>query len=392
MRDVAIVGVGMTKFGRLSSELDEMISKACLGAMDDCGNPAVESVYVANMGAGAINHQTALASAVIDRLGLLGKTSAVAVENGPASGQTAAKLGFFEVASGYSDCVMVAGGERMRVASGGTITDFVAMMSHPQAEYIHGVTLPSLAGMFARLYMDTYGITSEDLANIAVKNHANGMLNPYAHIHQKITLEGILLSREAKLNNPVIADPLRLYDMCPVSDGAAAFIICPLDKAKEFCDTPVRIAGVGQGTDLHAVHERPEPLVLKSVREAADRAFTLAEIERKDIDFLELHDAFTILEFAESENAGFFEPGKCAEALREGVTQIGGKLPINPSGGLKARGHPVGATGAAQLVECTWQLRGDAGERQVDGAERAFTVNFGGFGNNVVAHILERGD
>lgn len=392
MRDVAVIGVGMTKFGKYPGTVVDMMSEASLKAIEDAGTDAVESVYVANMGSGALNRQTAVASALIDNINLLGKTAAVAVENGPASGQNAVKLGYLEVASGFSDMVMVAGGEKMRAVLGSEATDFVARMAHPDAEYPHGVTLPSLAAMFARLHMHKYGVTNEDLARVAIKNQNNGMLNPYAHIHQKISLEGILLMREAIINNPIIADPLRLYDMCPVSDGAAAMILCPLEKAKEFTDTPVVIAGVGQGTDLHAVHERPNPLELQSVQYASEQAFRRAKIDRSQIDFCELHDAFTILEFAESEQAGFFDRGTAHIALKNGETEIGGKLPINPSGGLKARGHPVGATGVAQLVECTWQLRGDAGKRQVNGAERSFSINFGGFGNNVVATIMKRGD
>jgi acetyl-CoA C-acetyltransferase len=263
-------------------------------------------------------------------------------------------------------------------------------MTHPRAEYIYGATLPSMAAMFARLYMEKYGVTPKHLAQVAIKNQENGLLNPYAHIHMRITLEGILTSPHSVVNNPIIADPLRLYDCCPVSDGAAACLLCPADMAKEFGKTPVAIAGFGQATDTHTLQDRQDPTDLKAVTLAAKQAFDMAKLTPQDIDVAELHDAFTILEIAESEHAGFFAKGQGAKALEEGQTRIGGKLPINPSGGLKARGHPVGATGVAQVVELVWQLRGEAGERQVEGAKKGFSVNFGGFGNNVVAFVLRR--
>lgn len=389
--EVAIIGAGMTKFGRYHGSLMEMLSEASLRAIDDAGagEKDFDMVLVANMGAGAINRQTAIASGLVDQLNLF-PAGAQAIENGPASGGSAIRTGFMMIASGLVDTILITGGEKMRVAPGPVVTDFVAMMSQHDAEYIHGVTLPSLGAMLARLYMHKYGVTAEDLARIAVKNHRNAMNNPWAHLQQPVTLEGIMISREARINNPIIADPLRLYDMCPVSDGAASVVLCSLDKAKEFTDAPVKIIGSGQGTDTHAVHERPDPTILRAVRYAADQVFQMANKKRSDIHFAELHDAFTILELAQSEDSGFFEKGKAHLAVREGETEIGGNFPINPSGGLKARGHPVGATGVAQAVEIVWQLQGEAGKRQVTGAETAYAINFGGFGNNVVTHIFER--
>jgi acetyl-CoA C-acetyltransferase len=236
--------------------------------------------------------------------------------------------------------------------------------------------------------MSRFGVTSEDLARVAVKNHSNALMNPYAHIHSKIALEGILLSREAEINNPVIADPLRLYDFCPVSDGAASIVLCSYDIAKKLSKAIVKIAGLGQATDTLAVHEREDPTSLEAVKRASKMAFEMAGVTPGDIDVAELHDAFTILEIAESEDAGFFEKGKGNIALRNGETSLGGRLPINTSGGLKARGHPVGATGVSQVVELTWQLRREAGSRQVKNAEKSFCCNFGGFGNNVTAFVL----
>jgi len=392
MRGVAIVGVGMIPFGRRDEDtLVDMLSYAALNAMDDAGigDMPIDAAYVGNMGAGLFNHQTAVASSLVDRINLF-PAAAESVENGPASGGSALKNGVLAVASGYFDLVLVVAGEKMREVVGPRATDVVATMTHPQAEYIYGATLPSMAGMFARLYMPKYGITAEHLAKVAIKNHSNGLLNPYAHIHSRITLEGILTSPHAIVNNPFVADPIRLYDCCPVSDGAAACLLCPIEMVAQFKKPAIAVAGFGQATDTHTLQEREDPTDLKAVRLAARQAFDMAKLSPGDVDVAELHDAFTILEIAESEHVGFFEKGEGAKALERGQTQIGGSLPINPSGGLKARGHPVGATGVAQAVELTWQLRGEAGQRQVKNAEVGFSVNFGGFGNNVVAFVLRR--
>ena len=385
LRDVAIIGCGMTKFGRLDGKgLIDLLAEASIKAIDDAGagDKDFDAVYVANFAAGELTHQTAIASALVDQLSLL-PTAADRIENGPASGGSAVKNGFLAVASGVYDLVLVVGGEKMTHVDTDIITDIVATMSQPEAEYVHGVTLPSLAAMFTRLYMQRHGVTERDLAMVAVKNHSNALKNPYAHLQKAATIEGVM-------NSVMVADPLRLYHCCPVSDGAAAVVLCPADQAKKYSDTPVRIAGFGQATDTHAVHEREDPTVLKAVQLASKRAFEMAKLNPGDIDVAELHDAFVILEIAESEDAGFFKKGEGAKALEEGKTALDGEIPINSSGGLKARGHPIGATGVAQIVELTWQLRGEAGERQVKGAERAYCCNFGGFGNNVVAHVLER--
>ena len=392
MRKVAILGAGMIPFGRRDEDtLMDMLAVTGLKAMDDAGigDRPVDGVYVANMGAPILENKTGLASALVDRLCLF-PAAAETIENGPASGASAIKNGFFAIASGYCDLVLVVGGEKMRDAIIWKVTDFVATMTHPLAEYIYGVTLPSMAGMFARLYMDKYGVTEEHLAKVAVKNHNNGLLNPYAHIHMKITLDGILHHPHAKVNNPVIASPLRFYDACPVSDGAAAVLLGPAEMAKELNKPEVVIVGIGQATDTHALQDRDDPTDLKAVTIASQKAFAMAKLKPKDINVAQVHDAFTILEIAEGEHAGFFKKGEGAKALDEGRTEIGGDIPINPDGGLKARGHPVGATGVANVVALTWQLRGEAGDFQVKKAEKGFALNFGGFGNNVIATILRR--
>jgi len=289
-----------------------------------------------------------------------------------------------------ADAVLVTGVERMRVVNGLEGTDFVASLSHPEAEYIYGVTLPSLAGMFARLVMDRFGVERKHLAMVAIKNHENGTKNPYAHIQQTVTMEGILTAPEAIVNNPPIAEPLHLFDCCPVSDGAASIVLVSEAIAERLRCPKIRVAGIGQATDTHAVHEREDPTDLKAVRLASQAAFSMAGIGPSDVDVVELHDAFTILEIAESEAAGFFPRGEGHLALERGETRLDGRLPINPSGGLKAKGHPVGATGVAHLVELTWQLRGEATGRQIEDASVGYACNFGGFGNNVVATVLRR--
>jgi acetyl-CoA C-acetyltransferase len=240
--------------------------------------------------------------------------------------------------------------------------------------------------------MEKYGLTRDQLIAVAIKNQKMGALNPKAHVEMIITKEGIADNPDSVVNNPFAADPLHLYDMCPVSDGAAAVILCPLELAKKVSKkTPVVVAGFGQATDTHTLQEREDPTDLKAVTLAAKQAFAMAKLTPKDVDFAELHDAFTILEIAESEHAGFFKKGEGGKAVEKGETELGGKLPINMSGGLKARGHPVGATGVAQVVDSVYQLRHELGkDRQVKGAKTGFTLNFGGFGNNVVAFVLTR--
>lgn len=391
MRSVYIAGAGMTRFGRSEWSLLKLASVASQAALHhaDLGDISVDAVVVANMGAARVNKQTALGSALVDQLALY-PAMAEAVENGPASGASAVKVGLQAIASGMADVVLVTGVERMRVVNGLEGTDFVASLSHPEAEYIYGVTLPSLAGMFARLVMDRFAVERRHLAMVAIKNHLHGTKNPYAHIQQTVTMEGILTAPEAVVNNPPIAEPLHLYDCCPVSDGAASLLLVSEDVAARIGGPRVRIAGIGQATDTHAVQEREDPTDLKAVRLASERAFDMAGLAPSDVDVAELHDAFTILEIAESEAAGFFPRGEGHKALERGETSLDGPLPINPSGGLKAKGHPVGATGVAQLVELTWQLRGEASDRQIEHATVGYACNFGGFGNNVVATVLQR--
>ncbi|WP_411680294.1 thiolase C-terminal domain-containing protein [Clostridium thailandense] len=396
MREVGIVGVGHTKFGKMSGgTFTDMICMAAAEALDDAGvktlprKHGIDQVFVATMGAGILNKQSGVASALVDTLNLR-PAMAETIENGPASGASAVKLGYMAIASGMCDAVLVVGGEMMRVVSGWEGTDFVATMLHPEAEYDYGITLPTLAGMFTRLCMDKYGITEKDLAMVSVKNHENAVHNPVAHLHTVPDLYSITEDEDAGIINPYVASPLRLYSVCPVSDGAAAVLLCAMDKADRFAKKPVKIAGIGQATDTHAVAEREVPTDLLAVRLAAQKAYEMAGLRPEDMDVAELHDAFQILEIVESEEVGFFKRGEGHIAVRNGETKIGGKIPINTSGGLKAKGHPLGATGVSQVVEIVRQLRGEAKGRQVKGAKAGLAVNFGGFGNNVVATILTK--
>jgi acetyl-CoA C-acetyltransferase len=248
-----------------------------------------------------------------------------------------------------------------------------------------------MAGMFTRLYMEKHGVTREHLLAVSLKNQEMGTRNPYAHVEMALDREGIFDSPHAVVNNPVSADPLHLYDLCPVSDGAAALVLCTVEAAKKRGKPYVVVAGFGQATDTHTLAEREDPTDLKAVTLAAQKAFAMAKLKPSDVSVAELHDAFTILEIAESEHVGFFKKGEGGKAAVAGKTRLGGPIPINLSGGLKARGHPVGATGVAQIVDIVWQLRHELPEnRQVKNAQVGLTVNFGGFGNNVVAFVLKR--
>jgi acetyl-CoA C-acetyltransferase len=392
MRAVAIVGIGATRFGRTERPLLDLMCDACLEAFDDAqlGDRPVDAVYAASMGALRNNHISAVASALADRL-CLQPAAPDTLENGSASGASAVKSGVLAVASGYYDRVLVCGGERMRGMQGVDITDFIATVTHREAEYIYGATLPGLAGLFARAHMQRYGVTQRDLARVAVKNHRNAMLNPRAHLRFEVTLEQLFDDPHFAKRNPLVADPLRRFDCCPVSDGAAALLMVPADQAARYNDRAVRVAGLGHVGAVHAVSARANMLDLEAVRLAAERAYALAGIQAKQIDVAELHDAFTILEIVESEAVGFFDRGQGHVALAANETARDGSLPINPSGGLKARGHPVGATGVSQVVEVVRQLRGEAGGYQVSGSPQAgFAVNLGGFSSNAVATVLTR--
>jgi acetyl-CoA C-acetyltransferase len=305
------------------------------------------------------------------------------VESACASGGAAVRAGFLEVASGMSDIVLVGGVEKMNDVSGDEATYALATAADQEWESFNGVTFPGLYAMMAVAHMHKYGTTSEQLAAVAVKNHDNGSRNPVAQFQMKITVEAVL-------NSVLVADPLHILDCSPVTDGAAAAILCPADQAAKLAGkAPVKILGLGHATDSIALHSRADMTTLDAVKKAAGSAYEMSGKGPSEIDVCEVHDCFTIAEIVVSEDLGFFEKGKAAAAIEAGETRIGGKVPVNTSGGLKSKGHPVGASGVAQVVEIVEQLRGEAGPRQVDGAKVGMTQNMGGTGASSVVHIME---
>jgi len=285
-----------------------------------------------------------------------------------------------EVASGMSDIVLVGGVEKM--LTGADATFALAAAADQEYEAFHGNTFPGLYAMIARAHMAKYGTTREQMASVAVKNHDNGSLNPNAQFPMKISAETVL-------NATPVADPLGLFDCSPVSDGAAAVILCPLSMAREYRNAVIRVVGSGAATSTVALHQREDITFLDAVYASGKRAYEMAGLTPDDMDFAEVHDCFTIAEICCIEALGFCEVGEGGPFSQAGNTALDGKIPINTSGGLKSKGHPVGATGVAQIVELVEQMRGDAGERQVKEARRGLAQNMGGSGGSSVVHILE---
>lgn len=380
MRDVAIIGAGMTKFGELwSQSIRDMFAEAALKALENAGVDKIDSLYVGAMSSGLYVYQEHLSSLMADYIGQRGAAGA-RVESACASGGTALRSAFMEVASGMSDIVLAGGVEKMWDADDGSF--ILATASDQEYEAFHGVTFPGLYAMIARAYMDRYGLTRDELAQVPVKNHKHAVNNPNAQYPYELSLDGVLKSS-------MVADPLRLMDCSPITDGAAAVIVCPLDMAKQFTDKPIKIKGVGAATGPIALHDHQDLTRLDAVKLSADRAYKMAGVSASDIDFAEVHDCFSIAEIVVAEELGFFEYGKGGKAIAEGQATYGGKVVINTSGGLKAKGHPVGATGIAQIVEAVEQLKGEAGKRQVKNAKLGMTQNMGGSGGSSVVHILE---
>jgi len=385
MRDVAVIGVGMTKWGELwEKSLRDIYVEAALNAIDDAGVDHVDSLYIGCMSGGLFNGQEHLSSLMADYLGL-GPIPAVRVESACASGGLAFRQGWMEVASGISDVVLVGGVEKMTDISGDEATFALSTAADQTHEGYHGITFPGLYAMIARAYMDKYGATSEQLAAVAVKNHLNGSSNPYAQYPHKITVEQVI-------NSVMVADPLHILDCSPITDGAAAVILCPMSMVGDLSkkkSPAVKVTGSGHSTDTIALHGRDDFTWFGATERAAAAAFKMAGRTPADIQVTEVHDCFTIAEICVTEALGYFERGKGAEAVVSGQTAIGGPVPVNPSGGLKSKGHPVGATGVAQIVELVKQLRGECDDRQITGARLALAQNMGGSGGSTLVHILE---
>lgn len=380
MRDVAIVAAGMTRFGELwGASLRDLFVEAALDTLASAGTDHLDSIYVGNMSGGQFVGQEHLGPLMADHLGMAG-VPATRVESACASSGVALRVAFMEVASGLSDLVLAAGVEKM--TDGGDVTSVLATASDQENEVYHGVTFPGLYAMIARAHMHQHGTTEEDLGWVSVKNHRHGAINPKAQFRREVTLDQVM-------GSTMVSEPLRLLHCSPVSDGAAAVLLCPLDRAREFTDRPVRIVASGMATGSMALADRRDVASLDAVQLSAERAYRMAGIAPDDVDLAEVHDCFSIAEICCIEALGFVETGKGGSCARTGETALGGRIPINTSGGLKSKGHPVGATGVAQAVEVFHQLRGEAGERQVQGARIGLSQNMGGSGASSVVHIYE---
>ena len=386
MRDVAVIGVGITKFGELwDKSLRDLTVEAGLKAIQDAGisSDDIDALYGGNMSSGLFVNQEHIAAMIAEATGLTEKhIPATRVEDACASGGVALRHGYMSVASGIHDIVVVGGVEKMTDVSPSLATDALATAGDQEWEAFFGMTFPGLYAMIARRHMHEYGTTKEQLAKVAVKNHHNGSMNPNAHFQNEISIE------EA-LSATMIAEPLGLFDCSPISDGAAALILCPLERAKEFTDDPVKIVASAQASDTLSLHSRRDICTMDATVAAARTAYRQANKKPKDIDLVEVHDCFTITEIVAIEDLGFVKKGEGGKASENGLTALNAEISVNPSGGLKAKGHPVGATGVAQAVEAVTQLRGKAGKRQVKNAMVGMTHNVGGSGATAVIHIFE---
>lgn len=387
MRDVAIIGVGLTKFGdRWESGLRDLIAEAGLAALKDAkmGSKDIDMAYVSIMASGRFTGQEHVAALLADQMGAK-NIAATRIENACASGGSALLQGYLACASGLVDIVAVGGAEKMTDVTTSEATTALGGAGDQEWELAQGITFPGLYALMARRHMYEYGTTEEQLAAVAVKNHENAYKNKYAQFHKLVTVDDVMKSK-------MIADPLKVYDCSPISDGAAVVILAPLEKAKKYTDTPIKIIGSAQASDTLGLADRTSITGIKAAAIAAKKVFEQAKLEPKDIDVAEVHDCFTIAEIMAMEDLGFYKKGEAAKAIADGETRLNAKLSVNTSGGLKACGHPVGATGVKQAVEVTWQLRGEAGDRQVKGAEIGLTHNVGGSGATAVVHILKRID
>ncbi|NJE60394.1 thiolase domain-containing protein [Thermococcus sp. 21S7] len=385
MRKAVIIGAGMTPVGEhWKLGLRDLAVEALLNAMDDAGIDRVDSLYVGNMVSGPFVEQENLGALIADWAGL-GNIPAVKIEAACASGGAAVQEGVKAVLSGLEDVVAVVGVEKMTDAWPSDATRYLAYAADAEWELFHGASFVALNALIMRYYMKAYGYTEEDLALFAVNAHANGAKNPYAMFKRPIKVETVLKS-------PYVADPLKLFDASPVCDGAASVIITTPEKAEELGvpkEKWVEVAGMGRAIDTISLASREDLLTLKAAKVAAERAYKMAGVEAKDIDFFEVHDAFTVMAALSLEALGAAKKGEGAKLAKEGQIAIDADYPIQTMGGLKARGHPVGATGVYQTVEAVLQLRGEA-PSQVPDAEIGLTQNIGGTGSNITVNVFRR--
>ncbi len=371
MPSVWIAGAGMTRIGRRSEALPDLMAEAAHAALAAAALETPDAIVVATMNPEEFLGHGNFASHVATHMGFA-EVPTLRVETATSSGAAAFYTAFALVAAGLRRRVLVVGGEKMTHLSTPRVSELIGRSIDPY-ERSYGATMPALAGLITRALI-MQGVGLRELSQVAVKNHGNAARNPYAHYPHAVTLTEVMESR-------IVADPLRLLHCCPISDGAAAVLL----SAEP---TPVRVAGIGQGTDTLAVRHRHSLTSFRATQEAARTAYAMAGFGPERVDFAELHDAFTPFELMALEDTGLVPPGKAGRATLDGDTALDGRLPINPSGGLKARGHPLAATGIAQIVECVWQLTGGAPGRQVEGRV-ALAHSIGGLATNNWVTLLE---
>lgn len=382
VRDVYLLGVGSTKYGKMRESVREAAAIASLEAIDDAKiDPgAIDGAFIANA-FGMVERQGHLGPLVMTALGIPDKPAST-IEAACASGASAFREAYVNVAGGFADAYLAVGVEKVSTLDTITATSYFAYGSDYVYEGACGASFPGLYATIARAHMKKYGTTEEHLAHVAVKNHANAKHNAKAHFQKEITVQDVL-------DSMVVASPLKLYDACPFSDGAAAAIVGTKEMAQRLGVPLVRVAGVGRAGSVAALPDREDLTTLPGTKLAARQALAQAGFGVDKIDLFEVHDCFTIAEIVALEDLGVYAPGKAAEAGVAGHTRIAGSTPVNPSGGLKAKGHPVGATGLGQIYEAANQLRGRGGPRQVSGAKTALTHNVGATGGSVAVTVLQ---
>ncbi len=379
---VCVIGAGSTKYGKLADSISDITIQASVEAIDSAGiDPKeIKAGYISNV-FGVADKQVHLGPVVMSNLGISERPS-LSIESACGSGSVSFREAFANVAAGFYDVVLVTGVEKVTHTGTEWTTTYFSYCSDFFYEGQAGASFPGLFASMARAYLTEFKATEEDLAMVAVKNHENGFLNPKAHLRKKITIDDVM-------NSAVVASPLKLYDCCPFSDGASSVILCNEKFAKDHTKDYIRVIGSGRGGSPAALQGREHLTTIPSTKIAAEAAYKMAGISPKNIDFAEVHDCFTIAEIVDTEDLGFFEKGKGVEGVREGQTARNGSIPINPSGGLKSKGHPIGATGVGQVVEVFDQLTGKAGERTIKDAKIGLTQNFGATGASCAVHIFQ---
>jgi len=379
---VCVLGAGSTKYGKLDDSLSDITIQASAQAIESAGilPKEIKAGYISNV-FGVADKQVHLGPVVMSNLGIPERPS-LTIESACGSGSVSFREAFANVAAGFYDAVLVTGVEKVTHTGTEWTTTYFSYCSDFFYEGGSGASFPGLFASMARAYLSEFKATEEDFAAVAVKNHDNGLLNPKAHLRRKITIDDVMKS-------PVVASPLKLYDCCPFSDGASSVILCNEKFAKEHNKDYIQVIGSGRGGSPAALQGREHLTTIPSTKIAAEAAYKMAGIKPKDVDFAEVHDCFTVAEIIDTEDLGFFEKGQGVQGVRDGQTKRDGEIPINPSGGLKSKGHPIGATGVGQVVEVFEQLTGKADERTVKDAKIGLTHNFGATGASCAVHIFQ---